>query len=846
MKFYTHVAVKGSNILYRGYENDKRVMSKIPFRPTVFVTSKKQQTEWKTLDGKLVEPYQPGTIRECNDFIKEHRGVTGFEIYGNTEWLYQYIGEEYPKKVEYDTSRMRIAYIDIETESEGGFPNIKTASERVNAITIKVGGKAYVFGLGKFSIPDVKCFQYEDEKSMLKDFLAAWEAFDIDVVTGWNVNFFDIPYLVNRITRLFDEKEAMRLSPWREIRCREVEVMQKKNEVYELLGICILDYFDMYRKFTYVTRESYRLDHIVQVELGERKKQYEGTIHEFHKRDFQRFMEYNLHDVTLVEMLEGKLKLLELCLAQAYDAKVNLNDVFAQVRTWDAIIYHHLADKKIVIPLKTKSDDKEEKFAGAYVKEPIVGSHDWVVSFDLDSLYPHLIMQYNLSPETKTSYGERNKFTVDELLDHSAGNSNPKIGNFLDTMLFKGVTVPGNCVGFSTQKQGFLPELMETMYAERKAYKKKMLDVERELEALGDGGSTEEKQKLKFLITKYYNFQQVRKIQLNSAFGALGNQWCRYYDLEIAEAITLSGQLSIRWIEGCLNRYLNKTLKTAGTDYVVASDTDSVYLRLGVLVKQVLPTETDPQKITVFLNKFCNDILQPFINRQYAKLAEQQNAYSQKMNMKREGICSKGIWTAKKRYMLNVWMGENDVLLDKPKMKIMGIETSRSSTPQIVRDALKKSISLIMNGTEQELVDFVAEFKTDFCSKPLEEIAFPRGCNGMKEYRDDTSIYRKSTPIAVKGALIYNYWLQEKKLTKKYPKVGDGEKVKFVYLKLPNPIRDKVIAFPSEIPKEFGIETKYIDYDTQFEKAFEEPLKTILNVIGWHIRETNSLESMFA
>ena len=222
MKFYTHVAVKGSNILYRGYENDKRVMSKIPFRPTVFVTSKKQQTEWKTLDGKLVEPYQPGTIRECNDFIKEHRGVTGFEIYGNTEWLYQYIGEEYPKKVEYDTSRMRIAYIDIETESEGGFPNIKTASERVNAITIKVGGKAYVFGLGKFSIPDVKCFEYEDEKSMLKDFLAAWEAFDIDVVTGWNVNFFDIPYLVNRITRLFDEKEAMRLSPWREIRCREV------------------------------------------------------------------------------------------------------------------------------------------------------------------------------------------------------------------------------------------------------------------------------------------------------------------------------------------------------------------------------------------------------------------------------------------------------------------------------------------------------------------------------------------------------------------------------------------------------------------------------------------------
>jgi DNA polymerase elongation subunit (family B) len=337
----------------------------------------------------------------------------------------------------------------------------------------------------------------------------------------------------------------------------------------------------------------------------------------------------------------------------------------------------------------------------------------------------------------------------------------------------------------------------------------------------------------------------VRKIQLNSAFGACGNQYFRYYDQEIAEAITISGQVSIRWIENGLNGFLNKTLKTAGVDYVIASDTDSVYLRLGSLVKQVMPNETDPQKITKFLNKFCNEVLQPFIDKQYAALAEQQNAYAQKMRMKREGIASKGIWTAKKRYMLSIWMGEDDVLLSKPETKIMGLETAKSSTPEIVRDALKKAIGIIMVGKESELREYVAEFKTDFFARSVEEIAFPRGCNGLKEYRDDTTIYRKSTPLHVKGALLYNHWLREKDLGKRYPKIGDGEKIKYVYLRVPNPIRDKVISFSAGIPKEFGLETKYIDYDTQFEKSFEEPLNAILNVIGWQMREVSSLEGLF-
>ena len=839
MKFYTHVAVRGSNILYRGYENGKRIAEKVAFSPTLFVSAKGKPTEWKTLDGKPVEPFKPGSIRDAKEFVQEYKGVAGFELFGNTEWLYQYIGEAFPDEVEYDPSRLKVGFIDIETESEGGFPSIKTATERVNAITLKCGNKCFVFGLGEFDIPNAKCFQYDDEKHMLRDFLALWESLDMDIISGWNINFFDIPYLVNRITRLFDEKEAMRLSPWREIRSREVEVMNKKNEVYDLLGIATLDYFDLYRKFTYVTRESYKLDHIVWVELGERKKHYDGTLAEFYKRDFQRFMEYNHHDTLLVGMLENKLKLMELALALAYSAKVNLNDVFSQVRTWDAIIYHHLTKKRIAIPMKGDTEDKENKFEGAYVKDPQVKLHEWVASFDLDSLYPHLIMQYNLSPETKTGHGQRDKFSVEDLF-----NPAPEVQAFLDGMKRRGVSVAANCIGFRKDVQGFLPELMETMYAERKAFKKQMLEAKAALKRL-QNPTPEEEQRLKLEITKFHNFQLVRKIQLNSAFGACGNQYFRYFDPEIAEAITISGQLSIRWIENSLNKFLNKTLKTEGADYIIASDTDSVYIRLGDLVKQVMPSETDPQKITKFLNKFCNEVLQPLIDKEFGRLAEQQNAYGQKMRMKREGICSKGIWTAKKRYMLSVWMGEDDVLLSKPETKIMGLETAKSSTPEIVREALKKSISIIMEGTEADLQSFVAEFKTDFFARSVEEIAFPRGCNGLKEYRDDTTIYRKATPLHVKGALLYNHWLREKDLGKRYPKIGDGEKIKYVYLRVPNPVRDKVISFSTGIPKEFGLDAQYIDYDTQFEKAFEEPLNAILKVIGWQMREVSSLEGLF-
>jgi DNA polymerase elongation subunit (family B) len=335
----------------------------------------------------------------------------------------------------------------------------------------------------------------------------------------------------------------------------------------------------------------------------------------------------------------------------------------------------------------------------------------------------------------------------------------------------------------------------------------------------------------------------VRKIQLNSAFGAIGNQYFRYYDLDLAEAITVSGQLAIRWIERSLNTFLNTTIGTTGCDFVIASDTDSVYICLDKLVQKVMPN-ADNHKIVKFLDKSCKDIIDPFIESKYKELATLMNAYSQKMHMKRESISNKGIWTAKKRYMLNVYMAEDDVLLDKPEMKIMGIETSRSSTPQIVREALTKAIYIIMNGNEASLREFVDTFRKEFFSKDPEVIAFPRGCNGMLEYADSSNIYRKSTPIHVRGALLYNHYVKKKKLTKKYQLIKAGEKVKYVYLKEPNPLGENVVSFISTLPKELDLH-RFIDYNSQFEKSFVEPLTIILHTMKWKIKETSSLESLF-
>jgi DNA polymerase elongation subunit (family B) len=386
--------------------------------------------------------------------------------------------------------------------------------------------------------------------------------------------------------------------------------------------------------------------------------------------------------------------------------------------------------------------------------------------------------------------------------------------------------------------KGFLPELMDKIYQDRIIYKKKMLAAKQEYE----------KKKTKQLekeIARCNNIQMARKIQLNSAYGACGNQYFRYYKLENAEAITLSGQVAIRWIENKLNQYLNNILKTQEVDYVIASDTDSVYLNMGPLVECIYKgREKTTEGIVSFLDKVCKVELEKYIEGCYQELADYVNAYAQKMQMKRENIADRGIWTAKKRYILNVWDSEG-VRYEEPKLKMMGIEAVKSSTPAPCRQMIKDGLKIIMTKTEDDLIEYIDTSREKFNNLSVEEISFPRTVNDVVKHKAHSTIYGKGTPIHVRGALLYNHIIKEKKLDKKYAIIQNGEKIKFCYLKLPNPIRENVISYIQEFPKELTLD-KYIDYDLQFNKAFLEPMKVILDAIGWKVEKTISLESFFA
>jgi len=830
MRFYTNVQLVGNQFLVRGYDNGQRFTDREEWRPTLFVDSKKKKSKYRTLDGKYVDPIQPGYVRDCREFYKKYNEVEGFNIYGNERYIYQYISEKYPQdEIKFDISKIQLVTLDIETTSEQGFPDVLDCIEEVLCITLQDYSTKQIitWGVGSYKIKQdnhnyIAC---KDEFELLNKFIEWWMQHTPEVITGWNVQLFDIPYIAGRLKRVLGEKLMKRLSPWGLVSEGEVYIKGRRHIQMDIGGVTQLDYLDLYKKFTYTNRESYRLDYIAEVELGQKKLDHSefDTFKEFYSGNWQKFVEYNVVDVELVDRLEDKMKLIELALTMAYDAKVNFTDVFYQVRTWDSIIYNYLKKRNIVIPPK-KSVEKNDKYAGAYVKEPKPGSYDWVVSFDLNSLYPHLIMQYNISPETLRETRHPSA-SVERLLKQEIGID----GDY---------AVCANGAQFRKDVRGFLPELMEKIYSERVIFKKKMLQAKQEYEKNPSNKLTKE-------IARCNNIQMAKKIQLNSAYGAIGNNYFRYYKLENAEAITLSGQVSIRWIENRMNQYLNKLLNSKDIDYVIASDTDSIYINFGPLVDKFFSHKIDDKtKVVNLLDKICQDKLEPFIDKSYEELATYVNAYDQKMFMKRENIADRGIWTAKKRYILNVWDSEG-VRYESPKLKVMGIEAVKSSTPAPCRQMLKDAFNLMMTGTEDEVINFIDNCRTKFKSLPPEEISFPRSVSDVEKYKAVSTIYEKGTPIHCRGALLYNHYVKQNKLDHKYSLIQNGEKIKFCYLAKPNPIHENVISFIQDFPKELGLD-KYIDRDLQFDKSFLEPLRIILNSIGWRTEKTANLEAFFS
>lgn len=841
MKFYTSAHQYGSKILVRGVHNGVRFNRREDFSPVLYVKSKEEGVH-KSLYGDNLQPIEFESNNAAKEFIQTYGEVDNFPIYGQTNFGYQYITHKFPGEIQWDINALKIETIDIETKTEFGFPDINNPIEEVLLITVKdlVSRQIITFGCGEFDDVNskeisalraegnkflyVKC---DDERDLLETYVRFHSDNHPDIITGWNVELFDIAYLIARVERLFNDENATKkkFSPWGLVQRKNMNVMGREMFTYEMKGIAVLDYLDLFKKFTYSNQESYKLDHIASVELGKNKLEnpYE-SFRDFYTKDWQKFVEYNVRDVEIVDELERKLKLIELILTMAYDAKCNYNDVFSQVRTWDCLLYNHLYDKNIHIP--QKRDQQGRGIEGAFVQEPKPGKYDWVVSFDATSLYPSIIMQYNMSPETMVN-GYVKDTTVRGLLDKTFDLDDLQANNYC-------MTSNGYC--YNRTKQGLFPEIVEKFFDDRQRYKKLMIIAQKEYEKTKD-------ERLKNDISKYNNFQMARKIQLNSLFGAMGNEYFRYYDARVAEGITMTGQYIIQEVGKALDDYLNKVVGTNGYDYSFYSDTDSCYITLEPLVSKFYP-DMDRDKLIGVLDKICEEKITEAINKSCDGLANYTNAFQKKIIFKREAIAERGIWVAKKRYALNVYDNEG-VRYKEPKLKVMGLEIVRSSTPAPVRTSLKEAVRLCLTSDEATLQKFIEETREAFYKMSPEEIAFPRGVNGLQKYTSSSDIYAKGTPMHVRGALMYNHMIKKANLDRKYELIQEGEKIKFLYLKEPNTMHENCIAFLVILPKELDIH-RYIDYKMMFQKAFLDPLNMIVGGLGWSTEKKATLEDLFA
>ena len=831
MTFYTSVNRYGNSLLYRGYnDNGSAITNRIKFSPTLFLPDREagENPKYKGLDGTPLRAMQFQKMSEAKEFIDQYKELPSFKIYGNTNYIQQYITEKFPDEIKFNPSMVNVVNFDIEVASDEGFPKPEEALYPVISIALKSSQSSvyHVWGLGEYDAEKTELkmgtdmIQYrkcKSEEELLAKFLTYWNENPPDIITGWNIRFFDVPYLVNRIGRIGSMEAVKRLSPWNMVNERNTKIMGREQQGFELVGIQQADYIELFKKFgySYGTQESYALNHVANTVLGEKKLSYEehGNLHTLYKKDHQKFIDYNIKDVQLVQRIDDKMGLIELCQTMAYKGGVNISDTFGTTAIWDSIIYRELNRSNIMIP--PYEEKAKQAYPGGYVKEPMVGSHDWVVSFDLNSLYPNLIVQYNMSPET----------LMPGLVDHGVEHymNGPDVSSQY--------SVAANGSQYRKDKQGVLPKIIVDYYAERKDVKKRMLIAKQKYEAM----ATVELEKE---INQLENRQMAIKILLNSLYGALGNRYFRYFDMRMAEGITLSGQLSILWAERIINNEMNKILKTGDKDYVIAIDTDSLYINFGPMVDALKPN--NPTKA---LDKICEEHFTKTLAQAYDQLFNKMNAYTNRMVMEREVIADRGIWTAKKRYILNVHNSEG-VQYDTPKLKIMGIEAIKSSTPAVVRDKFKEIFHVLINGTESDTQSFIKKFRQHFYSLPPEQVSFPRGVSEITKWSDNKNIYKKGTPIHVRGSLLYNAAIKGASLDKRYGLIQNGEKIKFCYLRLPNPIKENVISFPDYLPNEISLH-KYIDYEKQFDKTFIDPLTPILDAIGWTVEDQVSLEDFF-
>jgi DNA polymerase elongation subunit (family B) len=841
--FYTDVSRKGNFMLYRGYdESGRKIYDRHKFRPQMFLPAKDPSTaRWKSITDLPLEPIRFDSMSEMKEFMKTYEGIPSFEIFGNDKHIPAYIQSQFPGEIKYDRRLIDVAKIDIEVAYEDGYSEACDAENQIVSIVLQSSrdGINRIWGVKEYDVsksvsPTLRkeFREFDDETEMLEDFVNWWAdpMNTPDVITGWNTQFFDIPYLVNRIVRLHGVRFAEKLSPWGMVNEKRTTIKGRENFSFEIVGVQHLDYLDLFKKFcahTHGEQESYKLDFIAEVVLGDNKLDYSeyGSLDNLYENNYELFIDYNVKDVDIISRFEAKLGLINLACSMAYMAGVNYNDTLGTTAIWDSIIFRKLAARNVAVFQSKRNAGSE--YAGGYVKIPEVGLHEWVMGFDINSLYPNIIVQYNMSPETIMKHLKVPNIGVEELLENPHRNIEPNLAMAATGAVFR------------RDKKGVIAGIVEDYYNRRVTIKNEMIAKKRELELVTDPS-------LKFMIesdvARLETEQTSVKILMNSLYGAMGSQYFRYYDIDLALAITTTGQYIIHRAEKAVNDFIVGWLKTPHKDRIIAMDTDSIYVAMADVINAFKPK--DPVK---FLDEFASRLLEPVLAETFASIAKETNAYKNAMVMKREAIASRGIWLAKKRYILNILNNEG-VQYASPKIKMKGIQAIQSSTPAMCRKAFKDMFHIIINGSEEECHSFVAKFRKEFDDASPEKIAFPRGISNLHKYADRATIYAKgtgvSTPIHARASLLHNHMLKALGLTKKYRPINSGDKIKFIYLRKPNPIGENVIAFSETLPPEFDLD-KHVDRNVQFEKTFLDPLDKILKCIKWSSEARSSLEAFF-
>jgi DNA polymerase elongation subunit (family B) len=892
-KFYTNIDTRGNRVFMRYVEDGERKSEIIDFKPELYIkTNDPSKADAMSMHDEHLEAVIFQDSKEMNKFIESYKDIDGFAVYGTESIMNQFVSKMYPGNLEYDPTKIKGAIVDIETFSgdideqgnpiDGPFPQPETADYPISLITLyDTQNKVYfVWGLESFKGHKLGTYVhnkehprvgklrvgyagFDDEHEMLEHFVEFWNKQGYDFWSGWHIEGFDNPYLTNRIAKVCGETAKKKLSPWGMVNKSSITTgWGEEQTVYQFMGCQMLDYKQLFEKHGFANPDNMKLDTVARFILGEGKIDYkdEGNLNTLYVRNYQKAVEYNIVDVDLIVQMNNKKRFFELTFTLAYLCKSNYQDTLGTVRPWSALTYSMLYDKGQRPKIKSVYEG-DTQFGGGFVREIKGGRYRWVVSCDLNSLYPHLIQQYNLGAETIIEPEDlpaeiRNlpNFTLDDLVNKRVDLS----------ILHKyNICMTANRAFFKRGRKSIFNEKTRQIYDDRKKVKKQMLKFEQEevdlLTLIGEKPATPDQssllEDLAIKISSMNAHQHSLKILMNSLFGAIGNKWFKEcFDIRVAEGITLSGKLSILWIARKLDEYLNKVLGTgtvvhkihhtnrpaattlevvSGKNYAIYQDTDSCYLDMSALVDKMFTAEqqkNEVEKIVNFLDKLFETKIEPYIDQSYKELAEYMNADDQRMFMKREVIATSAIWTSKKRYTMLVANSEGVNYLPKMYHKTVGLDAVKGSAPKHCREWMLEGYRIALEGTEEQLQDYCGLKKKEFMELPIEKVATPTGLNGLEKYYDPNTIYTKGTPKHVKAALWHNHLLRKQQISG-IPMIQSGDKILYVELKN-GPQGCECIGFQGKLPAEFKLE-KYVDYESNFNKSFVAPLDNLLKVINW-------------